>query len=406
MKNILPLTLLIVAGELIFSLPFHVSRFFRPSLLEDYNYSNMELGTAFSIYGVTALLSYMPGGYIADKISPKYLLFASLLLTSIGGIFFMTNPSINDLYFLFGYWGITTILFFWAALIKATQFVAGSNQGISFGALEAGRGLVASITASIAVIIYSNNSLIEFISEVISKNVSPISTVIFFYSFFTFFSSLTILFFFRDTNVKLKNKKKYNFKDIYNNKKPILCISIIVLSAYTCYKAIDYYSLYFYEVLKYSKEQSAFLMTVFSYARPISALLAGYIADKISPSKCTKFLFLFLLLSYLVLAALNVNNQLIYILYVNLIISMLGVFALRGIFYSLLKDANIPSLITGIAVGIVSFIGYMPDIYIGPIAGYLLESYNIIIGFKVFFVFLFLISAFGFATSIYLKKNI
>ena len=63
---------------------------------------------------------------------------------------------------------------------------------------------------------------------------------------------------------------------------------------------------------------------------------------------------------------------------------MLGVFSLRGIFYSLLKDANIPSLITGIAVGIVSFIGYLPDIYIGPVAGYLLESYNIIIGFKVF----------------------
>ena len=76
-----------------------------------------------------------------------------------------------------------------------------------------------------------------------------------------------------------------------------------------------------------------------------SALLAGYIADKISPSKCTKFLFLFLVLSYLVLAALNVNNQLIYILYVNLIISMVGVFALRGIFYSLLKDANIPILL-------------------------------------------------------------
>ena len=48
----------------------------------------------------------------------------------------------------------------------------------------------------------------------------------------------------------------------------------------------------------------------------------------------------------------------------------------------------------------------MPDIYIGPIAGYLLESYNIIIGFKVFFVFLLLISAFGLVTSIYLKKNI
>ena len=92
----------------------------------------MELGLAFSIYGITAFLSYLPGGYIADKVSPKYLLFSSLLLTSFGGIFYMTNPSINGLYFLFGYWGITTILFFWAALIKATRSIAGNNQGISF----------------------------------------------------------------------------------------------------------------------------------------------------------------------------------------------------------------------------------------------------------------------------------
>ena len=54
MKKFLPLVLLILAGELIFALPFHVIRFFRPSLLEDYLYTNMELGVAFSIYGVQA----------------------------------------------------------------------------------------------------------------------------------------------------------------------------------------------------------------------------------------------------------------------------------------------------------------------------------------------------------------
>ena len=32
--------------------------------------------------------------------------------------------------------GESPLYFFWSALIKATQFVAGSNQGISFGALE------------------------------------------------------------------------------------------------------------------------------------------------------------------------------------------------------------------------------------------------------------------------------
>ena len=50
-----------------------------------------------------------------------------------------------------------TILFFWAALIKATRNIAGKNQGLSFGALEAGRGLVASLCGSFAVLVYSSN---------------------------------------------------------------------------------------------------------------------------------------------------------------------------------------------------------------------------------------------------------
>ena len=142
-----------MAGELIFSLPFHVSRFFRPSLLEDYTYSNIELGIAFSIYGITALISYIPGGYITDKISPKYLLFTSLILTSIGGLFYMTKPSIYGLYFLFGYWGITTILFFWAALIKATNYSRKQSRNF-FWSFRSRKRLVASIAASIAVILY------------------------------------------------------------------------------------------------------------------------------------------------------------------------------------------------------------------------------------------------------------
>ena len=62
-------------------------------IAKSYNYSNMSLGIAFSIYGFTALISYIPGGYIADRLSAKYLLFISLLLTSLGGKFLLFNPS-------------------------------------------------------------------------------------------------------------------------------------------------------------------------------------------------------------------------------------------------------------------------------------------------------------------------
>ncbi len=406
MKNLVPLTFLIIAGELIFALPFHVIRFFRPSLLEDYYYTNLELGIAFSIYGITAFLSYLPGGYIADKISPKYLLFSSLFMTSIGGLFYMTKPSIYGLYFLFGYWGITTILFFWAALIKATRSIAGNNQGKSFGALEAGRGLVASLCASIAVLLYSSNILLNFLKNLTFSNIEPLSIVIFFYSFVTFLSAMFILFLFKEEKKETKSiKVGYNIYDIYKNKKPILCISIIVFSAYTCYKAIDYYSLYFYEILELSKEKSAYLMALFSYIRPISALLAGFIADKITPRSCSKYLFFLLLISYAFLSLLNIDNQIISIIYLNLVITMSGVFALRGIFYSLLEDSQIPTTITGAAVGIISFIGYLPDIFVGPLFGFLFDLQDIATSFQIFFIFLTIISLLGLIAAAYLKKN-
>jgi len=60
---------LIIAGELIFGLPFHIARFFRPILLNVFNISNAQLGDAIAIYGITAMLSYFPSGIIADRFS-------------------------------------------------------------------------------------------------------------------------------------------------------------------------------------------------------------------------------------------------------------------------------------------------------------------------------------------------
>ena len=84
---------------------------------------------------------------------------------------------------------------------------------------------------------------------------------------------------------------------------------------------------------------------------------------------------------------------------------MIGVFALRGIFYSLLEDSDIPSSITGAAVGIISFIGYLPDIFIGPLFGFLLDLNDVTISFQIFFIFLALISLLGLIITMYLKKN-
>ena len=104
---------------------------------------------------------------------------------------------------------ITTILFFWAALIKATRGIAGNRQGFSFGALEAGRGLVASICGSIAVIIYSSKTIVNTYLSLFDKSISSLSAVIYFYSITTFLSSLMILLLFETDKVqKIQRKQK------------------------------------------------------------------------------------------------------------------------------------------------------------------------------------------------------
>ncbi len=57
-------------------------------------------------------------------------------------------PSIFTLKILYAFWGVSTILFFWASLIKATrQWGNEHNQGLSFGLLDGGRGFFAATIA-------------------------------------------------------------------------------------------------------------------------------------------------------------------------------------------------------------------------------------------------------------------
>ena len=99
--RVLQMIVLIFAGELVFSLPFHLARFFRPSFLELFNLSNTNLGDVFAVYGLTAMVSYFFGGLIAYKISARKLMTISLLLTAFGGLYMSTFPNILGMMMLY-----------------------------------------------------------------------------------------------------------------------------------------------------------------------------------------------------------------------------------------------------------------------------------------------------------------
>ena len=143
---------LILAGEGIFLLPFVLARVFRPTVLAVFELNNFELGLIFSVYGIVAMLAYFFGGPLADRFPARKLMAVALVATALGGFYMATYPSLGQLKILYGFWGATTILIFWAAMIKATRQWGGTNlQGAAFGFLEGGRGLAAATIGSIAV---------------------------------------------------------------------------------------------------------------------------------------------------------------------------------------------------------------------------------------------------------------
>ena len=79
------MAVLSVSAGSIYLLPFLQEVYYKP-LAEALSLNNTEVGSLMSIYGVFAMISYFPGGWIADKVTPRILISISLLLTGLLGL--------------------------------------------------------------------------------------------------------------------------------------------------------------------------------------------------------------------------------------------------------------------------------------------------------------------------------
>ncbi len=402
---------LVFAGEMIFSLPFHVARFFRPTLLDVFDLTNTELGDIIAVYGITAMLAYFPGGALADRFSARKLMTLSLLATGLGGFYFAQIPNQAGLFFLFGYWGITTIFLFWAAMIKATRDWGGHlSQGKAFGILDGGRGLVAAGAATLAVLILSAfmSGTIENTSD--TERQKALEAVIYFYTFMTIIAAVLTWLFITDTdkkNIPKKGNIRKSIKEVLR-KRVVWLQAIIVVCAYSAYKALDYYSLYAVDVLGMNEVDSAWFVSNASYIRAVSAIAAGFIVDRLSASKVISFLFGILVISYFLLSVLKPDEHMVTIIISNIIITFIAVYALRGVYFALLEETKISGKLTGTAVGLISVIGYTPDAFFNSLAGRILDASPGLKGYQHFYMVLAAFSVVGLLATVglvYAKKD-
>ncbi len=383
-----------------FGLPFHVPRYFRATTLEVFGLTNAELGDLFAVYGLTATVAYFAGGPLADRFSARNLMAISLLATGIGGFYLATIPGPTGLAMLYGYWGGTTILLFWAALIKATrEWGAASEQGRAFGLLDGGRGLVAAGLASLAVIAFD-----WFLPEQLNQmseadRRSALIAVIYFYSTATLVAGLLCWLSLPGGSGRWRGRPSAACSQIGRvvRSPRVWAQAMIVVCAYCGYKGLDNYSLYAVQALGMSELDAARFTAATAYIRPIATVAAGLIADRVNARGVIGFLFVAMTLSYGVLSQIAPSPDLLNVLYANIVVSYCGVFGLRGVYFALLEETRIPRDRTGTAVGLISVVGFTPEIFFGPISGRILDHAPGVPGHLDYFAFLTGISVVGVA---------
>jgi MFS family permease len=328
----------IVAGEAIFFLPFVLPRIFRPTILAEYGLNNLELGTAFSVYGIVAMASYFFGGPLADRFSPRSLIAWALCLTGVGGFFFLFDLSYFHFLLIYGFWGFTTIFLMWAAMIKATRLWGGHGfQGRAFGLLESGRGLTAAIIGLLALA-----ALSSFPQDQNAGEALPIKQVIFSVSAFVFLLGLLVAKWMPDVPQSEQSAhEKIEFRhvlDLMKNPK-IWLQGFIIVCAYVGYKMTDDFSLFANQVLGFNQIEAASVGTAALWLRPVFALVAGFAADRWRVFQVIGACFLFMLLGGSLMLAGILDSLVVWAL-MTLVFTVVGIYGLRGIYFSALDASS------------------------------------------------------------------
>lgn len=389
---------LVVAGDSIYLLPY-MRKSFQTSMQEVFDVTFTQLGLMNSMFGVLAITAYFAGGWLSDRVSTRRLLSLSLFATGLGGYYMATIPSFPMLLALHAFWGITSILTFWAALIKAARLWGGSDdQGKTFGILDGGRGLVGAVMLSLAAWLYSRFALVS----------EGLIAVIVLYATASIVAGLLVLAFVPAEPASASDEHVTHDRASAGHLRVVIGMpavwlqALIILISYWLYVGTFEFATFGERAFEQDQVFGAKLGAFREWLRPISAITAGIIADRIRPTRAVGVSFLIAGTGYVALAALPGESDWLWLLWIQIATVAIAVFALRGIYFALLEESHVPLAVTGTAVGLVSTIGFTPDIFAYPLAGWFVDSFGAASGYRYYFTVLAGAAMIGLLTTLVL----
>ena len=400
------LTLLVLAAGAIYPI-LYLRQVYQPTMLEVFHITESQLGYLYSALGTIFLVCYLPSGWLADRIAPRVLISFSLIATGALGLWYSTAPAFGSLIVIFGCWGLTTGLTFWAAIIKRVQMIAGTDeQGRFFGFLDGGRGLIEALLATIAI------SLFAWATQTHGESTAAgFRLVVYMYAFLCIGLGV-VLGLVRDPAAVEAKETKRRESNVMRDlavllKNPQLwLLAAIVFCGYQVFWATYSFSAYLHErEIGLSVVAAGFITTLKLWMRPIGGIGGGFLGDRFSKTSVLVFALFAAAAALLVLmAAPSIGSHAV----IAVVVLFIGVmtYAIRGLYWSLLDQCNVPPETMGLAIGLVSVIGYSPDAVLPLINGYLTQNYSGVHGYQLYFGYIACMSVLGGVAGLVFKHRL
>ncbi|BDF32767.1 MFS transporter [Lachnospiraceae bacterium] len=364
------LLLLATGAGIIFQLPYIRETFYVP-IQNAMNLSNAQMGLLSSGYATMSLFSYFIGGIIADKFSARKLLTFSFIATGILGLWFSTFPGYTISRVIFVLMGISTIITYWSACIKATRMLGNDEeQGRLFGLQEGLRGIMNAL-----LVFGMTAAFTRFADEVAgaSAAIKVCSIVVIIIGILNFI-------FIEDTK---KEENPESFVEVTKGMFKALLIPrvwllvAIVFTAYSVYGLIAYATTFAQQFYGLSAASAATLGGIRYLIQGAGGIVGGFLADKVkSRFKVIIGGCIGLALSFGLFIVMPSKASLCVMVVANFFVGLFFIYAVRSQYFAVHDDAGIPLNMSGRVSGIASCLGYTPDIFMYTLVGSWMDNYG------------------------------
>lgn len=380
------LALIVVAAGAIYPL-LYLRQNFELSILEAFSITQTQLRYCSSMLGVIFMVTYIPSGWLADRFSSRKLLSFSLLATALLGLWFSTMPSYSSLLVIYGAWGVATGLTFWSAHIKLVAMLADKDQqGRFFGILDGGRGLVEALLATFAIALFA-----YILSQDAGATKMALQQVIYLYVAVLLVVSPLVYWLLddreEDTDISEESVKSVfidDLKDVLSRREIWLC-AICIVCGYQLFYATYSFSAYLQQNFSLTAVMVGYITVAKLWMRPIGGIAAGFIGDWLNPEKVLSILLVLASLSLAMMAFVPASSAALLMIVLVLLIGLLT-YGVRGLYWATLGGCNVPNKIKGLAIGIISVIGYFPEVYLPLLSAPLIENYPGGLGYKIYYL--------------------